>query len=59
MFKIETSLAVFIGSVEEDITKLFSFFENVTMKGKTGEEEESELLSYIDGVAFKFYFETF
>ena len=48
---------VFDGS--GDVRMFLFYFENVAMRGKKQEEKALELLSYLDGKAFEFFFARF
>ena len=57
--KEDGSLSQFDGSKPADVHKFFFVFENVATSGKSDEEGASELLRYLEGDAFDFFYQVF
>ena len=57
--KEDGSLSQFDGSKPADVHKFFFVFENVATSGKSDEERASELLRYLEGDAFEFFYQAF
>ena len=49
----------FDGKREADVAKFFFVYENVVMRGKSDEDKAGELLCYLQGEAFDYYYETY
>ena len=50
---------VFDSKHETDVVKFFFVYENVVMRGKSDEDKTGELLCYLQGEAFDYYYETY
>lgn len=50
---------VFDGKQEADVAKFFFVYGNVVVKGKSDEDKSGELLYYLQGEAFDYYYETY
>ena len=46
-------------TAEMDVGKFFFVYENVTMRMKSEDEKAAEIICYLEGDAFDFYYETF
>ena len=57
--KEDGSLSQFDGSKPADFHKFFFVFENVATSGKSDEERAFELLRYLEGDAFDFFYQSF
>ena len=49
---------VFDGKNDADVAKFFFVYENVVMRSESDEDRAGELLCYLEGDAFEFYFDT-
>ena len=50
---------MFDGKHAADVAKFFFIYENVVMRGKYDEDKDGELLCYLQGEAFDYYYETY
>ena len=57
--KEDGSLSQFDRSKPADVHKFFFVFENVATSGKSDRERASELLRYLEGDAFDFFYQAF
>ena len=57
--KEDGSLSQFDGSKPADVYKFFFVFDNVATSGRSDEGRASDLLRYLEGDAFDFFYQTF
>lgn len=56
---LSTARDVFDGSPTSDVKKLFFFYENVAMRGKTDDGKAMDTLSHLKNADFDLYYEMF